>query len=123
MRDLLEVGALGQRLHALGGSDRLLPVFFLLVDLQQETQRLKLERTPIELVEQLLRAIEEPRAMKVLGKLEYRGLSLVRGEIGSIDQILVHADGTVDLALPAEQVPQRKVQVDRLRIDLDDFDE
>ena len=35
----------------------------------------------------------------------------------------MHADRAVDLALPAEQAAQREVQVDRLRIDLDDLDE
>jgi hypothetical protein len=35
----------------------------------------------------------------------------------------VHADRAIDLALPAEQVTQREMQIDRLRIDLDHFDE
>ncbi len=41
----------------------------------------------------------------------------------AIEQVLVHADRAVDLALAAEQRAEREVQVDRLRIDLDDLDE
>ena len=49
--DFLEVRSLCQRLHALGHSDRLLPVLFLLEDLQQEAERLDLEWAAVELAE------------------------------------------------------------------------
>ena len=35
----------------------------------------------------------------------------------------MHAYGAVDLALAAKEVAQRKVKIDRLRVDLDHFDE
>ena len=35
----------------------------------------------------------------------------------------MHADGAIDFALPAEQVAEREMQIDRLRIDLHDLDE
>src|SRR5438034_3427912 len=69
--DFLEVRSLCQRLHALGHSDRLLPVLFLLEDLQQEAERLDLERAAVELAEELFGAIEEPGAVKILRQLEH----------------------------------------------------
>ena len=38
VRDLLEVGPLGQRLHAPGHGDRLVPILLLFVDLQKKAQ-------------------------------------------------------------------------------------
>jgi hypothetical protein len=45
-----------------------------------------------------------------------------RPEVGTVEQILVHPDGAVDLALSPEQAAEREMQVDRLRIDLDHFE-
>jgi hypothetical protein len=42
---------------------------------------------------------------------------------GSVKEILVHADRALDLPLAAKQRTQREMQVDRLRVDLDHFDE
>src|SRR5438132_5973152 len=121
--DFLEVRSLRERLHPLGDIDRLLPVLFLLEDLQQEAKRLDLERAAVELAEELFGAIEESRAMKILRQLEYRQLPLVGGQIMAIEQILVHADRAIDLALAPKQVTQGKMQIDGLRIDFDDLDE
>ena len=65
----------------------------------------------------------KPAAMEVLRQFEGRDLRLSGGQVGAIEQVLVHADRAIDLALAAKQAAQRKVQVDRLRIDLDHFDE
>src|SRR6202022_1885301 len=35
----------------------------------------------------------------------------------------MHADGAVDLALAAKEITQREWKIDRLRVDLDHFDE
>src|SRR5208282_829428 len=45
------------------------------------------------------------------------------GQVGTVEQVLVHADRAIDLALAPEQVAQREVQIDRLRVDLDHLDE
>ena len=82
-----------------------------------------LVRRAVELGEQLLGAIEQAGAMEVLRELEGRRLALVRRQVGTVEQVLVHADRAVDLALAAEQAAEREVQVDRLRIDLDHLDE
>src|SRR5262249_37823244 len=122
-RDLLEIRPLGERLHALGDGDGFLPVLLLLEDLQQEAQRLQLERGAVELAEQLFGTIEQPGAMEILRQLEHRGLPLIVGKVGAVEQVLVHADRAIDLALSAEEIAQREVKVDRLRVDLDDLDE
>ena len=49
--------------------------------------------------------------------------ALVVAQIGAFDQVLVHADGAIGLAAPAEQAAQREVQFDGLRIDLGRLDE
>ena len=48
---------------------------------------------------------------------------LVRRQVRAIEQVLVHADRALDLAVPAEQDAEREVQLDGLRIDLDHLDE
>ena len=73
--------------------------------------------------EQLLRAVEQAGAMEVLRELEVAASPLVRRQVGAVEQVLVHADRAVDLALAPEQAAQREVQVDRLRVDLDHLDE
>ena len=82
-----------------------------------------LERRAVELGEQLLGTVEQARAVEVLRELEGRGRALLGGQVGPIEQVLVHADRAVDLAVAAEQAAEREVQVDRLRIDLHDLDE
>ena len=82
-----------------------------------------LERRSRELGEEFLGAIEQACPVKILRQFEGRRLALVGGQVGAVEQVLVHPDGAVDFALPPEQAAQREVQVDRLRVDLDHFDE
>src|SRR5438105_14939806 len=82
-----------------------------------------LELRAFELGEELFGAIQQSRAMEILRKLENGRLALVRGKIGAIEQVLMHADGAVELALAPEETSQRKMQIDGLRIDLHHFDE
>ena len=78
---------------------------------------------PSQLQEHLLGAIEQPGLEIVLRQLVQRAHALLGGEVGAIDQILVHADRALDFAAAAEQAAQREVQLDGLRIDLDHLDE
>src|SRR4030095_12269451 len=96
---------------------------FLLVDRQQEALRRMLERRSVLLCEELLGAIEQTRTVAILGKLEFGGAALVGRKVRTVEQILVHPDGAVDLALSPEQAAEREMQVHGLRIDLDHFDE
>ncbi len=58
----------------------------------------------------------------ILSQFEDSLLALVVIQIGTIYQVVVHAQGAIHLATAAEQTTQRKVQFDRMRIDLDHFD-
>ena len=123
VRNFLEVRLLRERLHAPCHRDRLRPVLFLLVDRQEEAQRRVLERRAVEAREEILGAVEQPRAMEILRELELGRAALLRGQVRAVEQVLVHPDRAVDLALAAEETPEREVQIDRLRVDFDHLDE
>ncbi|MNI55525.1 hypothetical protein D3C73_1104810 [compost metagenome] len=44
------------------------------------------------------------------------------GQVGTAEQALVHADGALHFAAPAEQATQREVQLRGFRVQLGDFD-
>ena len=77
----------------------------------------------VQSIEQLLGAIKQTGAMEVLRKLVGRRRSLVGRQVGTIEQVLMHADRAIDLALAAKERSESKVQIDRLRIDFHDVDE
>jgi hypothetical protein len=79
--------------------------------------------TALELLEDLLRAVEDPGLEVVLAELGERDHLLLGPEVRTLEKVLVHADGAVVLAAPAEQAAEREVQLDRLRVDLDHLDE
>jgi hypothetical protein len=86
-------------------------------------QRLQLEGAPIEAPEKILGTVEQSGTVEVLRELEHGDLALLVGKIGSVEQVLMHANGAIDFALLAEQVAEREMQIDRLGIDLHDLDE
>src|SRR5690349_19112950 len=43
-------------------------------------------------------------------------------QIGAAEKILMNTDGAVGLAAPAKQIAEREMQLDRFRVQLDDFD-
>src|SRR5690606_15961498 len=59
----------------------------------------------------------------ILAQLVLRMHFLVLRQVRTRQQVLVNADRTLGLATAAKQVTQRKMQFDRFRIQLDDFDE
>src|SRR5438046_7107217 len=61
--------------------------------------------------------------MEILCKFVGCRRALVGRQVVTIEQVLMHADRSINLALPAKQRTQREVQIDRLRIDFDDFNE
>src|SRR5436190_4176276 len=123
IRDFFLRGLPGVLLQLEGDPDRLHPVLFLLVDLEQEFQRLGAMRRALELEEHLFRAIEKPGLEVVLTELDHRVQPLLGAQIRAFEQVPVHADRALGLAAPAEQASQREVQLDRLRVDLDHLDE
>src|SRR5882672_6643463 len=123
IRDLLLRGLPGVFLQLERDPDGLHPVLLLLVDLEQEFQRLGAVRRALELGKHLLRAVEEPGLQVVLPQLDHRVQALLPAQIGTLEQVAVHADRALGLAAAAEQAPQREVQLDGLRVDLDHLDE
>src|SRR5215472_15039907 len=121
--DLLLRRLPGVALELLRHVDRLDPVLLLLVDLEQGLERRGAMRRALQLHEHLLGAVEQPRLEVVLAELDHRVQPLLLGEVGPLEEVLVHADRPLGLAAAAERAPQREVQLDRLRIDLDDLDE
>ena len=123
VRDLLLVRAPGDRLELLGNADRFLPVFFLLIDLEEELERLLRMSGPVQLQEQLFRAIEQPGFEIVLRELEKRRALLVFLQIGPLDEVLMHADRPLDFPTPAKEAAEREMKLHCLWIDFHDFDE
>src|SRR3990170_6267108 len=113
----------GITLQAPGDVYRLGPVLLLLVNFEQELERLAPARTVQKAQENFLGAIEQSRTQVVLTELEQCVQALFVAQVGPIEQVLVHADGAFSLAAPPEQAAQGKVQFDRLRIDPDHLDE
>src|SRR5690606_39182688 len=77
----------------------------------------------LQLAEQRLRTIEQPRAEIILGEREERLMALRLAQARTREQVLVNAYRPIDLAAPAEQVPEREVGLGRLVVDLRDLDE
>src|SRR6267154_475536 len=123
IRDFLLRGLPGVLFQLERDSDRLHPVLFLLVDLEQEFQRFGAVRRALELDEHLFRAVEKPGLEIVLPQLDHRVQPLLPAQVGALEQVPVHADRALGLAAAAEQAPQREVQLDRLRVDLHHLDE
>jgi hypothetical protein len=123
VRDLL-LRSLPRPLFQLPGNpDRLQPVFLLLVDLEQELQRLGVMRGSLQLDEYFFRPVQQARLQVVLAELDHRLQALLLGQVGPLQQIAVHANGAFRFAAPAEKVAQRKMQFDGFRVDSDHLDE
>src|SRR6266704_1413846 len=103
--------------------DGLHPVLFLLIDLEQESQRLGTMRRAVELEKHLFRAVEKAGLEIVLPQFDHRVQPLLPAQIRTFEQVPMHANRPLGLAPAAEQAPQGEVKLDRLRIDLDHLDE
>ena len=107
----------------LRGLDSLVPVFLLLVDLEQELEPLLLVSRARQLGEHLLRAVEQAGLEIVLRQFVQRRRLLLGCQVIAIQQVLVHPDGALHFATTAKQATQREMQLHRLWIDLDHLDE
>ena len=102
------------------GGDGLFPVALLLVDGHQARQRtLEKQILVCKLTKQAFGAIEHARTQIILCKLVACLVAVCCLEIGARDQVLVHAQGTVDLALPTEQVAEREMGFGRVVVDFE----
>src|SRR3990167_7830423 len=98
-------------LHAPGYIDCPFPVLLLLVDLEQELERLAAARTVQKAQKSFLGAIEQPRAQVILTELEQCLQALFVTQVGPIEQVLVHADGAFSLAAPPEQADRKSTRL------------
>ena len=46
--------------------------------------------------------------MEILRQLEHRGRTLVRRQVGTVEQVLMHPYRTIDLALAAEEAARAR---------------
>src|ERR1700716_1887662 len=98
-----ERGAAEPRRNALRHLDRASPILLLLVDLEQMQARRRGLLAVLELAEDFLGAVENSRLQVVLAELRHGHNFLLRGKIGPLQQVLVHADRPVVLAGGAEK--------------------
>src|SRR3972149_7223096 len=82
----------GITLQSPGDVYRLGPVLLLLVDFQQELERLAPARTVQKAQEDLLGAVQQSRTQVVLAEFEQRLEALFLAKVGSIEQVIVHAN-------------------------------
>ena len=123
VRDLLVPGLAQVRAELACHAYGLFPILFLLIDVEQCLQRSAAMRRVAQLDEHFLRTVEQSRLEIILSQFEQGGKPLLLAQIAAFEQILVHADRALGFAAAAKQAAQREVQLDRLRIDLDHFDE
>ena len=101
-----------------GNLDRLQPLFFDLIDLEQVALGFGVKRGAEQLVEHLLGPIQQAGLEVILGQFGEGMQTDLFIEIFPIDQVLVHADRPFGFTTATEQVAERKMQLDGLRIDL-----
>ena len=104
--------------------DGLVPVLLMLVDADQMLERRRhLRIHGDEVSEQRLGTVEQAGTHVVLAEFEQcDGLFLI-GKIRTRDQVLVHADSTIDLAAAAEQVAERQMRFDCVAVELGELEE
>ncbi len=93
----------------------------MLIDLQQPVERLMLVRRALELEIGFLGAIEQPGLLVILANLVERGGARFSRQVRPLEQILVQPNRALDFALAPKEASQSQVQLNRFRLDLDDF--
>ena len=108
---------MARRLH------RLEPFLFLLVNVEQEAQRLDAVRTGAQLLKHFLGTVKEAGLEIVLPQFKHRRKTLLAGQVAALEQVLVHANRPFGLTAPAKQAAEGKMQLYGLRVELDHLDE
>ena len=123
VRDARRERAAAALLELLGDLDRRAPVARSLVQVEQREPGLGVERRPGERAVRLLGAIEEACLHVVLRQAVLCLVALLLGQVGTAEQVLVDAHGSLVLTAPAEQVAEREVELRRVRVLLHGLDE
>ncbi len=90
---------------------------------QQREARFGVEHRALERFEGLLRAVEQAGLHEVLRQRVLGAFALAGGQVGALEQVLVHAHGALVLAAAAEQVAEREVQLGGVGVVLHRLDE
>ena len=123
LRSLRSEPIAGNRFQPTRNPNGILPVFFLLIDIQQCPQCLLGIGTVIhQLAEQPLRPVQQAGTHVVRAKLQQGKCTVFRTQLGSCDQVLVDAYGTVHLPTPPKQITERQVCFHCLTVDLKQLD-
>ena len=110
--------------HLVSDLYRVLPVFLLLVDIQQQRQHGRQVYVAVDqLLEQSLRTIEQARLHIVLSELKNRICTLLGIQRGTCHQVLVNANGAIYLATFSEQVAQCQMGFNGVAVDLEHANE
>ena len=113
----LRVGT-AQRDQLLANAMRVGPLMLFFVQLLQVEQRVLVRRIhPDHFVERLERAIDEAAALEVEAEAQQDVGVLDLGELGPLQQRLVHLDGARHLAALAMHVAENQVDLERVAVD------
>ena len=105
--------------HLDGGA----PVARALVQRQQREPGFGVEGRAFERQVGGLGAVEQTGLDEILRERMLGAVALGAGQVGAVQQVLVHAHRALELATPAEQVAQREVQIRGVWVLLHRFDE
>src|SRR5581483_597594 len=124
LRDDRPLGFARDALEAPGMIDGLVPVLLVLLDADQVAPRgrhVRVHRD--EVAEQRLGTNEQAGAHVVLAELEQGDRLFFVAQIGPRDEVLVHADRSIDLAAAAKEIAERQVRLDRVAVELGELQE
>ena len=99
--------------------DRLVPILFMLIDIDEVPQR----RGHVcvhchQIGEQGFGAIEQAGTHVVLAQFQQRNGFFFVAQVRTGDQVLVYADRAIDFAAAAEQVAERQMRLHRIAVEL-----
>ncbi len=98
------------------GVERLLPLVLALVYAAQCAERTGAQPRRLgDFLEQSFRAIEHSRPQIILRERKQRLLAMLGRQLIPREQVLMNADGALDLAAPAIQRAEREMRLDRVR--------
>ena len=94
--------------------DRTAPVAFALIDLEQVLERDAIGRAAAidQFAQQLFRTIEQPGSEVVARQLEFGERPVLGRQMRAIEQVLMDADGLVELAASAHDRTERQMRID-----------
>ena len=114
----------GQGFQLISHLETGLPVALLLIDGQQVLEcGTHMQLGVLEFPKQVLGTVEQTGAHVVLPQFQQRLGALFPGQGGTCNQVLVDADGALDLATAPKQIAERQMSLDSITVHLEHLDE